>query len=191
MNRSEAKSKGDRFYNNSNDCVNGHKSPYRYTSNGECVNCSKENQDKEKKKSYDKKRNIEKHEEIREKRKEYYDKNRDKIKERNLAWADRNKDAVSIIKKNYKHRRRLIEKDGMSTSDLRLFIKSSDKICFYCDSLCEDLFHIDHIIPICKGGDHQPYNLCISCKTCNIRKNSTDPEIFIDRILDGFYEDNE
>lgn len=35
--------------------------------------------------------------------------------------------------------------------------------------------HVDHIIPIARGGTHDPRNLQILCKPCNLKKGSSDP----------------
>ena len=36
--------------------------------------------------------------------------------------------------------------------------------------------HVDHIIPISKGGTSKPSNLAIACKECNLRKHAKTPE---------------
>lgn len=189
MDRKEAKANGLKTYNSGTDCVNGHTSPDRYTCSGTCVKCMSEGVDKEKKKEYDKKRNSEKREYILERCREYYQKNKIRISKRNAEWAKNNKDKVCAIKKNYKHRRRSKELIGVSSKELADFIDNENKVCFYCDTGCQDSFHIDHIIPLSKGGCHELYNMCISCPECNIRKNSTDPEVFVDRILSGYYDE--
>ena len=42
--------------------------------------------------------------------------------------------------------------------------------CAYCGDCWE---HIDHIVPISKGGEHTRYNLAPACKSCNVHKNAT------------------
>jgi len=42
---------------------------------------------------------------------------------------------------------------------------------------------IDHIYPLSKSGEHEIYNLTISCRTCNLRKCAKDPEQWLDEIL--------
>jgi 5-methylcytosine-specific restriction endonuclease McrA len=36
--------------------------------------------------------------------------------------------------------------------------------------------HVDHIMPLSKGGKHRPSNLAIACATCNRVKNAKLPE---------------
>jgi hypothetical protein len=48
--------------------------------------------------------------------------------------------------------------------------------CRYCkrqgDGLDPDgrTWHIDHVIPVTKGGTDDPENLALSCQTCNLQK---------------------
>lgn len=44
-------------------------------------------------------------------------------------------------------------------------------ICFYCnDNMPTFGMHIDHVIPLCRGGLHIPENLVLCCATCNSSK---------------------
>lgn len=38
--------------------------------------------------------------------------------------------------------------------------------------------HVDHIIPLARGGSHTPSNLCCSCSSCNLAKGAKLPEEF-------------
>ena len=40
---------------------------------------------------------------------------------------------------------------------------------------------LDHVIPICRGGEHSPGNIVVCCKTCNFRKNK---RMLPDAVLD-------
>jgi 5-methylcytosine-specific restriction endonuclease McrA len=69
-----------------------------------------------------------------------------------------------------------------------LYCKIDDKIinsiiikynckCAYCEKECKDVFHIDHKIPLSRGGDNSINNLALSCPYCNFSKsNKTDIE---------------
>lgn len=47
--------------------------------------------------------------------------------------------------------------------------------CAYCKELLT-IYHIDHVIPIARGGEHVPTNWCLSCPSCNFRKHARTPE---------------
>lgn len=61
---------------------------------------------------------------------------------------------------------------------------SQKGLCFYCDGSLDN-YHIDHIIPLSKGGEHQLHNLVLSCPTCNLKKGNKDPEEFIELLLNN------
>lgn len=43
--------------------------------------------------------------------------------------------------------------------------------CAYCGQECKEHFHIDHKIPLSRGGDNNFDNLALSCPHCNLSKN--------------------
>lgn len=45
------------------------------------------------------------------------------------------------------------------------------RICSYCDTDAGP-FHIDHIVPVARGGTNRPENLCVACAPCNFRKRA-------------------
>ena len=54
---------------------------------------------------------------------------------------------------------RVIERDGL--------------ICVYCGKLVTHLtLHIDHVVPISRGGGNSMENLCVACKKCNLAKGA-------------------
>jgi HNH endonuclease len=78
-----------------------------------------------------------------------------------------------------------------SFSDRRLARKGSAKLPkgtitkigdlqrWFCIICKEDLqwsgYHIDHIVPLARGGAHNPENIQLLCPTCNVRKSAKDP----------------
>ena len=49
--------------------------------------------------------------------------------------------------------------------------------CYLCGKLIEKGHrHVDHIMPLAKGGMHRPSNLAVACDTCNWHKNAKLPE---------------
>lgn len=46
------------------------------------------------------------------------------------------------------------------------------KVCGICSSLIEGAYHLDHIIPLSKGGAHDTSNLQLAHPVCNMLKGS-------------------
>ena len=61
------------------------------------------------------------------------------------------------------------------SQNMRWQIRKRDgRLCQYCKSTKIDKeYVIEHIIPASKGGVGRPYNLVISCQSCNSRKGKS------------------
>lgn len=46
-----------------------------------------------------------------------------------------------------------------------------------------DNFHIDHRIPLSRGGAHDPSNIVLACASCNLSKHDKMPWEFAGRLL--------
>jgi HNH endonuclease len=56
----------------------------------------------------------------------------------------------------------------LGTADRELrnkILRRDNNVCQYCGARAKD---VDHIIPRCHGGTHNPKNLIAACKTCNV-----------------------
>lgn len=49
-------------------------------------------------------------------------------------------------------------------------------VCSYCNEGPLDSWHIDHILPWSRGGEHSVENLCVSCASCNLSKGAKTPD---------------
>lgn len=74
------------------------------------------------------------------------------------------------------HKRRAL-KLGVTTNpkSIRVFIQgvrtSKEVTCYYCERpVSGKTAHIDHVIPLSKGGAHSIDNLCVACPHCNQTK---------------------
>lgn len=112
---------------------------------------------------------------------EYQVNNRDALSVKKKKWANENKELRNEISRSYKARRRMWESaDSDSTTKINNWARKAEKVCKWCGVNCQESFHLDHIIPLSKGGSHTIKNLCISCPTCNVRKNAMMPEEFVE-----------
>lgn len=73
---------------------------------------------------------------------------------------------------------RIRGKSGFVSAKVIAELRSAQHgLCFYCkDKL--NRFHVDHFIPIAKGGEHHKENLVIACQPCNSRKSAIMPWVW-------------
>lgn len=50
---------------------------------------------------------------------------------------------------------------------------TAEKVCVYCDKVCDDL-QWEHIIPRSRGGSDTIDNMVLACKGCNLSKGARD-----------------
>lgn len=54
--------------------------------------------------------------------------------------------------------------------------------CAICAVSVKDGYHLDHIMPLARGGEHAARNVQLLCQTCNVRKSSKDPLVYMREI---------
>jgi len=181
VSRSEAKASGSRHYFPGTPCKRAHVAA-RFTSTGQCTACMTE-RTKNQTASGFYKENYKKTRAARsEQSRQSYLLNREERIKKAAEWASENQDRRRAISMSYKARRRSQEAGGISTADLSAWLKKQKKTCHWCGRSCRERFHVDHVMPLSKGGKHERENLVIACPTCNLTKNATDPYVFAARI---------
>jgi hypothetical protein len=90
--------------------------------------------------------------------------------------------AIKAAKINSSSKRRAAP--GRHTAaDIRNLVIVQENLCTYCQcDLAVSGFHVDHIQPLARGGTNNPDNLCLSCPTCNVRKQDMNAAEFIARL---------
>lgn len=130
--------------------------------------------------------------------------NPEKSKASNRAWADANPEAKRAYCKAYRasnlERCRAREKDwrtanhsrvlannrnrealqknacgNHSAEDVEAILKAQRHKCAMCRASVKKSRHVDHIMPLSKGGSNWPSNLQALCPNCNVRKQDKDP----------------
>lgn len=77
------------------------------------------------------------------------------------------------------HKRRLAIRASDShftKEDVRIAYKSQKGKCWHCGKFVGDDYHIDHLIPLDKGGSNEARNIVISCPKCNLSKGAKLPQ---------------
>jgi 5-methylcytosine-specific restriction endonuclease McrA len=130
---------------------------------------------KEFKRAYDKARVERLKDQLRVQSRARYERKREQIIAQSRAYHAAHPEQVKATKQSYKHRRRTVERAGMSGRELADWKRAQIKACHWCGVKCPRGFVIDHIQPLAKGGKHEAHNLAISCRSCNASKAARDP----------------
>ena len=106
---------------------------------------------------------------ISEKQRESRAKKKDQITEYNRRWRAANKE---ILKAHKRRRRALkLKSEGHhTTEDIEALYASQDGKCCYCGCDLNGKFHVDHVIPLTRGGSDAADNIAIACAFCNQSK---------------------
>lgn len=117
--------------------------------------------------------------------------------EANRAWRLSHPEVQSAASKRWKKanpiehkaqadRRRAAKAkaDGSHTAvDIRCQYARQGGRCFYCGARVGDDYHVDHVIPLSRGGSDGPENLVVACPFCNVSKGAKHPMDFCGRLL--------
>ncbi len=148
----------------------------------QCKECVKEyrKKHKEKIKIHDKKFREENKEKLTIYAKQYREKNTEKIKK--YYKTEKGKIASS----NARHKRRFLKLKTMDgsiptnmtcplTKELQSLLTKQDNKCYLCNTDISNAKHLDHWIPLSKGGRHSIDNVIWLCPTCNLQKSAKVP----------------
>lgn len=166
-------------YSTGKPCINGHISE-RYVSNNFCIKCSVTYRNRYKNKNPQKikdniknwkKKNKKRHSELNKKSRL---KNILHCQAKCREYAKKNKDVN--LRAKHKRRSKLNNAGGYYTKEdiVRIAYLQKNK-CAGCSVDVSIKKHIDHIIPIAKGGTSWPRNIQLLCPQCNHSKHAKDP----------------
>lgn len=208
--RKMAKERGARTYFTGKPCKHGHLT-YRATTSGHCSACDAICDEERRKKPERREsirrigkiaqRRRREDPEVRAKERAYDRKRRldPAVNERErLRMRERRKDPEYKAKEdayrrahpemqaaiNHRRRTRRVSAEGSHTrQDITAILESQKNRCAFCGVRFKKRsdWHLDHIIPLSKGGSNWPSNLQILCVTCNLEKHSLDPIEFAQR----------
>ena len=135
---------------------------------------------------------------LSKKHKIYWEKYRKQGRKLNRQWISQNikkrRQYMEIYRKRnhhliqlYKHRRQILEKRGgeLKLKTIQRIYENNIKkyktlTCYLClKSIPFGKDHLEHKIPISRGGTNQYKNLAVACSKCNFRKNNKTDKEFI------------
>jgi len=106
-----------------------------------------------------------------------YESNPEPAKTRSMQWRANNRERhrASV------HRRRALAmgcEGAYTAADVRAQYARQSGRCYYCSVVVGDTYHVDHAVPLARGGSNGPDNIVVSCPTCNLRKHTRLPHEF-------------
>ena len=112
----------------------------------------------------------------------YREANAEKVREINRRWRVANPGRAAAIR--HRRRARKVEAGGRHTAeDIRLQYEGQNGRCWWCGCKLDDTYHIDHRIPLARGGSNDASNIVIACPTCNLSKGARLPQEWNGRLL--------
>jgi hypothetical protein len=202
--REQARALGERTFMSPVPCRHGHTAP-RETSNGQCSECKQSIRTgrKDAHKQYARGWHELHHEKQNRRSAEWRDQNKERCSRtgrayriahhdscvaRSRRWKLANPDLVRANWNRANARRRVL-KANASHGDRRSYqaytrwVAMVAKIrCYWCHKpTTRKTRHMDHIIPLAKGGSHSVGNLCVACVHCNCSKKALLPHEFADQ----------
>lgn len=136
-------------------------------------------------------------EEYLEKSRAYYSRNREEVlrqqkaardadpepdRQRSRDWRRRNPEQMRAL--NAKHRRIRQDAPGSHTADdIRRQYEAQRGFCYWCKKHVKGGYHVDHVIPLSKGGSNGRENIVVACPPCNLSKKDKMPAEFAGVLL--------
>lgn len=195
LSREEAVARGLAIYFDGGfSCRSGH-TGWRYVANNVCVECNRSRKKNWAKNNPDKIRKwaADNSEKVKEINRRCYRNNIEKRKDNTKRCRANNIDYYSDYRKRYREEKadliralntkRRAAKRGApgkyTPEDIANIVKAQRNKCAYCRcSLARAKRHIDHIVPLSRGGTNWPSNIQLTCDKCNLSKNSKHPVDF-------------
>lgn len=99
---------------------------------------------------------------------EYYLENAEQIKDRVREYSRENREAIYGRNRGRRALLASVYSEPYTRDDV---LRAWGPICYLCDSIIPDDWHLEHVIPISKGGHDTVGNIRPACPVCNLRKH--------------------
>jgi len=105
--------------------------------------------------------------------------NPEKVKINNYNWHKNNPEKCKLHGVKRRARKLGSTNGYMPEWTERVLFGMQEGKCLYCRiDLNLSGIHLEHMVPLSRGGNHNIMNLCLSCPLCNLRKHTMTAEEF-------------
>jgi 5-methylcytosine-specific restriction endonuclease McrA len=113
-------------------------------------------------------------EKARENWRQWKERNPERVRENYRVWAAANPERLA--QRNRLQRAQRVSAAGTHTqADIEAIFALQRGRCAYCRRSVRKGYHVDHIVPLSKGGTNDRRNLQLACAACNVSKKDRDP----------------
>lgn len=98
----------------------------------------------------------------------------EKVRQAKRQWKANNPDKVKIAQRVRDSARRA-NGGSFSKTDIDFLMTTQKARCLNCKRKLGTDYHVDHVLPVAKGGSSYRHNIQLLCPPCNQRKSAKDP----------------
>lgn len=102
----------------------------------------------------------------------YRGENRETLKARQAEWRRANPSHARVAMAKRRALKLAYQGEAYGHDDVLSLLESQQGQCAYCAVALEDDFHVDHVVPLSRGGGNGADNICLACPPCNFSKGN-------------------
>lgn len=87
------------------------------------------------------------------------------------------------VSKAQKAKRRVQSGGRLKAADIEMLYRTQRGRCWYCGIALNGKYHVEHRVPLSRGGSNDLRNIVVACADCNLHKHNKLPHEWGDRLL--------